>query len=92
MSVAVAGGAIGISGSGNSPNVLNGLFFARQMGATTIGMTGFDGGQLKDLVDVCIHVLNHCMEQVEDLHLMLEPMLSVFWSVCQVGEPIAHGA
>jgi D-sedoheptulose 7-phosphate isomerase len=67
---------VGISASGNSPNVLNALLFARKVGATTVGMTGFDGGQLKDLVDVCIQVPNHCMEQVEDLHLMLEHLIS----------------
>jgi D-sedoheptulose 7-phosphate isomerase len=67
---------IGISGSGNSPNVLNAVFLAQQMAATTIGMTGFDGGRLKHLVDVCIRVPNHCMEQVEDLHLMLEHLIS----------------
>lgn len=67
---------IGVSGSGNSPNVLNAMMLARQVGATTIGMTGFDGGQLKSLVDVCIRVPNYCMEQVEDLHLMLEHLIS----------------
>jgi D-sedoheptulose 7-phosphate isomerase len=67
---------IGISGSGNSPNVLNAIFFAQQVGATTMGMTGFDGGRLKGIVDVCIHVPNHRMEQVEDLHLMLEHRIS----------------
>jgi len=67
---------IGISGSGNSPNILNAILFARQVGATTIGLAGFDGGRLKELVDVCILVPNHCMEQVEDLHLMLEHLIS----------------
>jgi len=67
---------IGISGSGNSPNILNAILFAHQVGATTIGLTGFDGGRLKGLVDVCILVPNHCMEQVEDLHLMLEHLIS----------------
>ncbi|HNS52819.1 MAG TPA: SIS domain-containing protein [Anaerolineae bacterium] len=66
---------IGISGSGKSPNVVNALHFARQMGATTIGMTGYDGGEVKPLVDVCIHVRNGCMEQVEDLHLLLEHLV-----------------
>ena len=68
--------AVGISGSGNSANVLNAILFARQVGATTIGLTGFDGGRLKGMVDVCIHVRNDCMEQVEDLHLMLEHLIS----------------
>jgi len=66
---------IGISGSGNSPNVLNAIHLARQVGATTVGMAGFDGGQLRRLVDVCIHVPNSCIEQVEDLHLMLEHLI-----------------
>jgi D-sedoheptulose 7-phosphate isomerase len=67
---------IAISGSGNSANVLNAVHFARHVGATTVGMIGFDGGTLKDLVDVCILVPNDCMEQVEDLHLLLEHLIS----------------
>ena len=66
---------VGISGSGNSANVLNAIFFARQVGAATIGLTGFDGGRLKELVDVCVVVPNGCMEQVEDLHLLLEHLI-----------------
>jgi histidinol-phosphate phosphatase family protein len=66
---------IGISGSGSSINVLNAVKLAKSVQATTIGFTGFDGGKLKDLVDVCIHVPSHCMEQVEDMHLMLEHLI-----------------
>jgi len=67
---------IGISGSGNSANVLNAIRLAREVGATTIGMTGFDGGKLKNMVDICILVPSHCMEKVEDAHLILEHMIS----------------
>jgi D-sedoheptulose 7-phosphate isomerase len=67
--------AIGISGSGNSDNVLNAIEFARAEQATTIGFAGFDGGKLKEMVDICVHVPNHCMEQVEDLHLILEHLV-----------------
>jgi D-sedoheptulose 7-phosphate isomerase len=63
---------IGISGSGNSPNVLNAIKLARKLGAITIGLTGFDGGELKNLVDMAIVVPNHCIQQVEDVHLILE--------------------
>lgn len=63
---------IAISVSGNSPNVLNAMELARKLGAITIGFTGFDGGDLKNLVDMAIVVPNHCMEQVEDVHLILE--------------------
>jgi len=68
--------AIGISGSGNSPNVLNAVQVAHELGAITIGFVGFDGGQLKSMVDLCVHVPSHCMEQVEDVHLILEHLLS----------------
>ncbi len=67
---------IGISGSGNSPNVLNGMKVAREKGAKTIGFGGFDGGKLQDMVDVPLVVSNHCMEQVEDIHLVLEHVIT----------------
>jgi D-sedoheptulose 7-phosphate isomerase len=66
---------IGISGSGNSPNVLNAIKSARQAKAITIGLIGFDGGLVKDLVDVYIHVPSNHMEQVEDVHLILEHLI-----------------
>ncbi len=62
---------IGISGSGRSLNVLNALRLAKSVGAVTIGLTGFDGGELKNLVDLCIVVPSNSMEQVEDVHLLL---------------------
>lgn len=68
--------AIGISGSGNSPNVLNGIKLAKSKGATTIGFIGFDGGRLKELVDIGIIVPNHNMEQIEDIHLLLEHIVT----------------
>ncbi len=67
---------IAISGSGNSANVLNAVRLARSAGATTIGLTGFDGGKLKDLADICLIVPNHCMEQVEDVHMLLEHIIT----------------
>lgn len=66
---------IGISGSGNSPNVLRAMEMARQNGATSVGLTGFGGGQLKELVDLAIVVPGRCMEQIEDLHLVLEHLV-----------------
>jgi D-sedoheptulose 7-phosphate isomerase len=68
--------AIGISGSGNSANVLNAILAARELGAITIGFVGFDGGRLKSMVDRCVHVPCDCMEQVEDVHLILEHLIS----------------
>jgi D-sedoheptulose 7-phosphate isomerase len=63
--------AIGISGSGNSQNVLNGVKVAKAKGGSAIGFIGFDGGKLKSLVDLAIVVPSHNMEQVEDIHLLL---------------------
>lgn len=63
---------IGISGSGNSPNVLEAMRAARDAGAETIGWTGFAGGQLKHLVDLCVVVPSNNMEQIEDVHLIME--------------------
>jgi len=66
---------IGISASGNSANVLNAIQVAREEGATTIGFVGFDGGKLKGLVDLAVHVPSDFIEQVEDVHLILEHLI-----------------
>ena len=63
---------IGISGSGNSQNVLNGIEVANDAGAITIGFCGYDGGKLKGMVDYAVHVPSNVMAMVEDVHLMLE--------------------
>jgi len=61
--------AFAISGSGNSPNVLRGLRTAKELGATTVGLTGFSGGKLKDFCDVCVIIPSDNMQVIEDLHL-----------------------
>lgn len=66
---------IGISASGNSPNVLNGILEAKRANATTIAFTGFDGGQLGPMVDYNIHVDSNIIEHVEDIHLVLEHII-----------------
>ncbi len=58
-----------ISGSGNSPNVLNGLQVARDAGAHTVGLTGFTGGKMKILCDQCIVVPSDNMQLIEDFHI-----------------------
>ena len=68
---------IGISGSGNSPNVLNAIRLARLAGAFTIAFAGFNGGKVKDVVNLCLTVPNYCMEQVEDIHLVLAHMITL---------------
>jgi len=68
---------IGISGFGNSANVLKAIHYANDSKALSIGLTGFDGGKLAKLAKVCYVVPNHCMQQIEDIHLLMEHMLSL---------------
>jgi len=66
---------IAISTSGNSPNVLRAAELARKRGALVIGLTGFDAGRLAALSDLHLHIPSDCIEQVEDVHLMLEHLM-----------------
>lgn len=61
---------IAISSSGNSLNVVKAITKARELGIETIGITGFDGGQLKKIVDYHIHVESKIGDygKVEDVH------------------------
>jgi D-sedoheptulose 7-phosphate isomerase len=61
--------AFAISASGNSKNVLNALQVAREARATTIGVSGFQGGEMKALCDICVVVPSNNMQIIEDLHL-----------------------
>ena len=67
---------VGISASGKSPNVLRAIEVANQAGAITVGFTGFDGGQLAEMVQIHVHVPSNSIEHVEDIHLSLEHMIS----------------
>jgi D-sedoheptulose 7-phosphate isomerase len=67
---------IGISTSGNSPNVVNAIQFANSLGAKTIAFTGFTSGKLGSMVDIDLHVPSHSIEQVEDIHLVLEHLIT----------------
>jgi len=69
--VAAADLVIAISGSGNSPNVLNAVAVATAAEARTIGLTGMGGGRLAPLVDLALIVPSDVMEIVEDAHLMV---------------------
>lgn len=67
---------IAISTSGNSPNVVKAAELAKAKGAVTVGFTGFDGGQLRSLADISVHVDSDCIEHVEDAHLVLEHLIT----------------
>lgn len=75
---------IGISGSGNSENVVRAIEFAKETGATTIGITGYSGGKVKNLVDISLHASINDMQISEDVHMILDHlMMSV---LCACGE------
>jgi len=60
---------MGISASGNSENVLRAIRYAREVGTTTIGLTGFGGGALAPLVDLSLVVDSNHYGVVEDVHM-----------------------
>jgi D-sedoheptulose 7-phosphate isomerase len=62
---------IGISGSGNSKNVVEALKYAKRKGAKTVGFCGYDGGKVKELVHLAVHVPIADMELSEDIHLII---------------------
>ena len=71
---------VAISGSGNSVNVLNAANYAREQGNQVIGVTGYDGGKLKKLSSVSLHVPVRSMQITEDVHMMFDHlMMSVFY-------------
>ena len=61
---------IGISGSGNSKNVLKAIEYANKNQAETIGLTGFAGGQLAGLAKQSLVVKSDDMQKIEDVHLV----------------------
>ena len=62
---------VGISGSGNSPNVVKAIEYANSRGAVTVGLCGYDGGKLKQAARHSVHVALHDMLVVEDVHMAL---------------------
>jgi D-sedoheptulose 7-phosphate isomerase len=63
--------ACAISASGNSPNIIAALSYARQAGAATAGITGFQGGKMKSLCEACVVVPSDNMQIIEDLHVSI---------------------
>ena len=69
-----------ISGSGNSPNVLRAAQYARSFGLKTVGLLGFDGGKLKNLVDILLHIESSQYGVVEDAHLSIGHTISFYFN------------
>lgn len=66
---------IGISGSGNSKNVVNAVEYAKSVGAATIGITGYHGGKLKEIADYHMDAMVDDMQLSEDAHMIFDHMM-----------------
>jgi D-sedoheptulose 7-phosphate isomerase len=71
---------IGISASGNSPNVVKAVEYANSMKAVTIGLVGFDGGQMKSRCRICLHIPTAKGEYgpVEDIQMILDHLITTY--------------
>lgn len=66
---------IAISGSGNSKNVINAVEYAKENGNQIIGLTGYNGGKLKELSDINLHVPVNSMQVTEDIHMIFDHLM-----------------
>ncbi|MCA1960971.1 MAG: SIS domain-containing protein [Desulfomonile sp.] len=71
---------VGISASGNSPNAVEALRYARENGGVSVALVGFDGGAMKSIADHTIHVEtgNGDYGPVEDAHMVLDHLISLY--------------
>lgn len=69
---------VGISGSGNSPNVVNAIQFAKKRGNPTVAFVGFEGGTMKKDADVVVHITSSHYGQLEDLHMIMGHVVA-YW-------------
>ena len=70
---------MGISGSGNSPNVLRAVEYANSIGCRTIGLTGRDGGKLGPLAQLNIQASVPHMGRIEDAHMIVCHMIGYYF-------------
>ncbi len=70
---------MGISASGNSPNVIHALEYANSIGCRTIALTGRDGGRLGSVAQLHIHVTAEHMGRIEDAHMTICHMIAYYF-------------
>jgi D-sedoheptulose 7-phosphate isomerase len=70
---------IGISGSGNSPNVLRAFEYANELGCKTIALTGRDGGKLAPLAQLNLQAAVPHMGRIEDAHMIICHMMAYYF-------------
>ena len=62
---------VGISTSGNSPNVVKAMLIAKEMGMLTVGFTGSKGGKMKDLCEIIIQAPSNDTPRVQEVHILV---------------------
>jgi len=69
---------VSISASGNSPNLIHAINTTKKMGAISVGISAFDGGKMKEIVDFSIHVPTEKGEYgpAEDAHMVLDHLVA----------------
>jgi D-sedoheptulose 7-phosphate isomerase len=65
---------VGLSTSGSSPNIVRAMEVAREMGITTIGLTGA-GGVIRDMVDCAVCIPSHSTPRIQEAHILVEHIL-----------------
>jgi len=75
---------VAISASGNSPNLLKAIELAKKKETTTVGLTAFDGGKLRKIVDISVHVPTEQKEYgpAEDGHMVLDHLIGSYLMRC----------
>lgn len=66
---------IGVSGSGNSKNVVNAMEYAKSINGITIAIVGYSGGKMKAMADYSIHAEINNMQISEDIHMILDHLM-----------------
>jgi D-sedoheptulose 7-phosphate isomerase len=82
--------AIGISTSGNSPNVLSGVSVARKMGIHTVGLTCQTGGKLRSTADYCICVPSDETPRIQECHILIGHIIAELVEVARFQEEPAR--
>ena len=77
--------ALGISTSGNSANVINGIVAARELVMRTVALTGGSGGKLKDISELILNVPSSHTPYIQETHLWVEHL------VCQLTDELLYG-
>ena len=78
---------VGVSASGNSPNLLEAFKAAKGKGMTTVAVTAFDGGHLKEIADYSVHVPTKQGEYgpAEDAHMILDHLITNYFCSAELG-------